>query len=285
MPPETSVTLGTDGSSCWELARRPISLRLRPYVRSWLGYSESAPLLSRRRELPAPQVVVIFEFGPPLRVSSSGSEACVQHHAGGFIAGVDDSFTVTEHDGRQAGVQVNLTPLGGRLLLGVPMRELARRVVALPDVLREQRGLADRLANAPSWDARLDAVEQALLARLDSARTPCAPITWAVQRIEATTGRVRVGALTEALGYSRKHLNTLFQEHVGLSPKLYAELVRFESLTQRLKSGARESWATLAFDLGFADQAHLSREVRRFAGVSPTEARALLAGPFAEPLP
>ena len=93
-----------------------------------------------------------------------------------------------------------------------------------------------------------------------------------------------MAALSAELGFSRKHLRALFREHVGLAPKLYAELVRFARLTARLKATPDVSWASLAFELGFADQAHLAREVRRFSGVPPTEVRLLLAGALAEPL-
>ena len=75
---------------------------------------------------------------------------------------------------------------------------------------------------------------------------------------------------------SRVAATDAFIDHVGMSPKGYAGLVRFDRLTQRLWCSPNPSWADLALASGFADQAHLAREVRRFSGLSPTGLRAYL---------
>lgn len=259
-----------EGPEPLELFAPPIAPALRPYVRSWSGYSERTLHPLRRRELPAPQFVMILEFGPPLRVLDSGREVGGNRYQGGFVAGLDDTFTITEHDGYQAGIQVNLTPLGARALLQRPLHELTHRVVSLPDLLPGQRLLADRLASARGWRERFEIVERLLRERLARAAHPNAAAAWASARIEQAAGRLDIGALAAELGHSRKHVAALFHEHVGLSPKAYAGLVRFDRLSQRLRAPGAGTWAELAFELGYADQAHLARQVRRFTGCTPT---------------
>ncbi|WP_439578253.1 helix-turn-helix domain-containing protein, partial [Elioraea sp.] len=80
--------------------------------------------------------------------------------------------------------------------------------------------------------------------------------------------------LAEALGCSRQHLVTLCRHEFGLPPRTLGRLIRFERAMARLERGEVTSLADLAAASGYADQAHLSREVRRFAGDSP---RALLS--------
>ena len=79
---------------------------------------------------------------------------------------------------------------------------------------------------------------------------------------------MRIDALADALGCSRRHLAKRFAEEVGASPKLAARLIRFEAARARLGS---VPLARLAAEHGFADQAHLSREFRALGGVSPTQ--------------
>jgi AraC-like DNA-binding protein len=266
-----------------EVATRPIPAALRPYVRSWSGYSERTPDPCRRRELPAPQVVVIFEFGPPIQVFESGSEVRASRYRDGFVAGLDDNFTLTEHAGFQTGVQVNLTPLGARALFGCALWELSHLVVQLTDLLpREHRSIADRLASATCWQDRLRVVETLLSERL--LRAPpaaCEAVLWATRQIDAARGTLDVSTLSAELGYSRKHLSSLFREHVGLAPKLYASLVRFDHVVQRLKAPGEASWANIALDLGYSDQSHLVHQVKRFSGLTPTGMRALIRGDVA----
>ena len=98
---------------------------------------------------------------------------------------------------------------------------------------------------------------------------------WAWRRLESTGGTVSVTRLAVELGWSRKRLVAHFREEVGLGPKAAARVLRFEAMVSRLRSGRRGGWAELALECGYFDQAHLAREVRRLAGVTPTE---LLAG-------
>jgi AraC-like DNA-binding protein len=254
----TPIVRGDFGGSHWELATRG---RMSSYV-------ERAPGLAVRRELPGPLIAVILELGPPLRVDG-------HRHAGGFVAGLGDVPSTTEHDGFQCGVQLDLHPLEARTLFGVPMSELEGRVVSLDDLLPRAH-LVERLAELPDHDARFDLLDR-LLATHTAAAPPRARIArWACDRIERSGGNVDVRTLARELGYSEKQVARIFRDWVGLTPKRYGRLVRFHRLVSRLKVDPHATWAALAADLGFYDQAHLLREVRQFGGSTPTELRGSL---------
>jgi AraC-like DNA-binding protein len=273
------VATGRTGSSRWELAVRPPRPALRPYIRDYCGYIESAPGLVRRLEYPGPQIVVIIEFDDPVRVYDAGQLRTSARHPGGFVAGLDDQFTLVEHTGVQRGVQVNLTPIGGRLFFGLPMSELARQVVSLRDLLgADDRSIADRLEAMSDWDSRFDAVEDLVEQRIAASRdrrgAPTASVAWAYGQIERRGGAVDIAALSRELGCSHRHLIALFRDHVGLPPRLLARIVRFDGLMSHLRRGGDGSWADLAVRFGYYDQSHLVRDVREFTGQTPTAARA-----------
>jgi methylphosphotriester-DNA--protein-cysteine methyltransferase len=104
-----------------------------------------------------------------------------------------------------------------------------------------------------------------------------ARVDWALARIESSGGNVDVRSLARDLGHSPKHLVALFRDQAGAPPKLLAQLVRFERVMREAHGGLVSRWADLAIAHGYFDQAHLAREVRRFTGLSPTEARASLS--------
>jgi len=272
MPGRTQILRQDSAGSGWELAIRRPSSFLAPYVRELMGYVERSPGLLRRREFPGPQIVVIFDLGPTLRLRDPAGRA--MRFPGGFVAGLDDGYTITEHDGFQTGIQLDLTPLGARRIFGLPMSELARRIVSLEDLA--SRRLGQRLGELHDWDARFDVLESAFCRRLADGDDANRIIDWAVGRIEAAAGAVDMAELADELGYSQKHVIHLFHEHVGVPPKLYARIVRFDRLMRFLKTGGRGTWADLALRFGYYDQAHLVREVRQFTGVPPTEARGML---------
>jgi AraC-like DNA-binding protein len=246
---------------------------LRPWVRDIHGFTErtSAPLC--RTELPLPLVVVIIELGPPLLFLAGTGTGGPERHAGGFAAGVGDAVATMEHQGFQAGVQVNLTPLGAQRWFGVPMSEIACRTVSLRDVLPgDQRFLAEQLAEIDGWDRRFDLVERLIARRVLDSEPQAEVVRWALGRLEEAGGNVDLGRLAHEMGYSTRQVTRLFRKYVGIRPKLFGRLVRFDRLAQRLREGPATSWAELAADGGFCDQSHLVREVRHFSGRPPREA-------------
>src|SRR5262249_31624284 len=128
--------------------------QLAPHVLDYAGYVEASTQPVRRRELPFAGVPLIISFGPGLRVlSASRAEGWAPHRS--FVAGLDDAYALTEYAGAQHGVQVNFTPIGAYLFLGVAMDALANRVIVLEDVLGAAAGrLAAQLYEAGDWAAR-----------------------------------------------------------------------------------------------------------------------------------
>jgi AraC-like DNA-binding protein len=280
----TRVVRGLIGRSAWETANRAPCAALQPYVRKLVGYDERSPGAQSQRQFPQPFVVLIVELGPPLRVTLGGDAPTAARHPGGFVAGLGDAFAITEHDGTQRGVQVDLTPTGARRFLDMPSSALAGRIVALRELLPTgYRALSERLEASPDWASRLDLVEELLAQRILGARLDTTRVDWALARIERSGGNLEVGSLARELGCSHKHLIALFHDQVGIPPKLVARLVRFERVMRRAAAGAPLRWSELAIAHGYCDQAHLAREVRRFTGLTPTEARgdpSALAGLF-----
>ena len=81
-----------------------------------------------------------------------------------------------------------------------------------------------------------------------------------------------VGDLATDLGWSRKRLIGRFREHVGVAPKLYGRLLRFQAAVETLRSATDDlGFAELALACGYYDQSHLYRDFRAFAGSTPTE--------------
>lgn len=287
---------GCDGGLNWEFFQRAIPEHLRPFVRELNGYSESTPGLLQRREFSGGRVVLIFEFGPRLRVFSR-----VENNAGesnrfarGFVAGIDEAFTLTEHDGFQSGIQINFTPPGARLFFGLPMSELSGQVTPFEDLIREERDLAERLYDLGHWAARFDLLEDLLTRRIFESsgyvnNSGFAAIDWAFGEIERSGGRLDVADLARELSYSQKHLIHLFHQHVGVAPRLLGRVVRFQKLVEYLRgtdvtADRVKNWAAIAVQFGYYDQSHLIREMKAFTGRTPTRVHEILQPSFtAEP--
>ena len=120
---------------------------------------------------------------------------------------------------------------------------------------------------------RIDRLEAVLLARLDAARqTPRAvDVEGLARAVRRRRGRVGVEELARAAGISRQHLSRLFRQSLGVSPKLYARLARFQAGLAYAGRRADIDWAQAALDAGYADQSHMIAEFRGFSGLTPHE--------------
>jgi AraC-like DNA-binding protein len=246
----------------WRLARRPVDPRLAGLVLDACGYTERSERPVTRREPPHPAVTVILNLGPPIEVNG------VERRT--FVAGMHDVWATTTFTGHQHGVEVRLTPLGARRLFGVPAAELTNVVTPMP-LLDD---LADRLAEEPDWDGRLDLVESFVLAAEGPDPDPAVAWAWRVMRRRG--GDVPVGALAAEIGWSRRHFATRFRGEIGLSPKVAARVLRLDRarslLVRRVPAGL------VAARCGYTDQSHLVREFRALAGCTPAAYVAELDG-------
>ncbi|QLY34563.1 AraC family transcriptional regulator [Nocardia huaxiensis] len=212
----------------------------------------------------AAAVTMVIEFGGAgLLVEDAGG----RRGLGGFVAGLPLEPARIRGE-RPACLEVRMSPLRAYSLLGVAPTELGHGVVALDELWGARAGqLRERLAAAASWDERF-AVTKAFLAQGDmAARAPDPEVIEGWNRILASRGQVRIGGLAEALGWSHKRLWSRFESQVGLTPKRAAMLVRFRSAVDGLLAG--KPAAEVAAECGYTDQAHLCRDVSRFADRTP----------------
>jgi AraC-like DNA-binding protein len=102
-------------------------------------------------------------------------------------------------------------------------------------------------------------------------RPPADPVSAGANRILQRHGVVRIGELAQAAGLSQRQFERRFRGQIGVRPKLYARIARFEAaLDSRARSGER-SWTHIAQAFGYSDQMHLVHDFEEFSGETPPE--------------
>lgn len=224
--------------------------------------------LEALRIVPFPAVTLLLEFGAGSPVLDG---AAGRQRPGSFVAGpgLGAGGAVRARGQNVECVQVRLSPVIARAILGAPPAELDGAVVPLDDLWgREAARIRERLGEVTSWQDRF-VLTDALLARRYQAGPPVDPeVAWAWRRIVVSHGLARVEGLAEEVGWSRKRLWSRFRSQLGLPPKRAEKLVRFDHAAHRLVAG--EGAARVAAGSGYADQSHLCRDVMVFTGATPT---------------
>jgi AraC-like DNA-binding protein len=230
------------------------------------GYRELAPPPALRGALACLWVrVVPLQGAPPTRVLP---DACVdliwEAGRGAFVAGPDTGPNVVPASPGAVFVGARFLPGAGGPALGVPLDELRDARVQIEALWPE---LSDRLPATLTPPAALLRVAAAA-ARLATAGPPDPAVRAAARRLDDP--RARVEALAGDLGLSERQLRRRCHAAVGYGPKTLQRVLRFgRFLAQADAAGAEPDLARLAAQAGYADQAHLTRECTRLAGLAP----------------
>ena len=256
----------------WSVSVWQADPRLAGIVASmWFGEGKTA--YQRDRILPSGQSQLLINLGPPQYRIVPGPPEVRVPFVDVWYSGLHQGPIDTEAPHGNALLGVAFSARGTFPWLGERMESLSDRIIALADSLGDGAlRLRERLLNTASLEDRFECVERWLLARLKPRSIVHPAVRWVVDRIAATGGRMSVEDLATQTGYTRKHLGSLFQQQVGLSPKSLARVHRFRGALALLnRADGQVPWTELADACGYYDQSHLINEFRRFTGLSPVE--------------
>jgi AraC-like DNA-binding protein len=259
--------------------RRPPIPPLRPFVAE-LWISQPGTSLpddigrSRERVLPCAAMHIAIRLDDvPLRLFDDDADSTGRDLGVSIIGGARSGFYTKVSGRSHCTIGARLRPGAARALFGVGASELSERHTRLDDLWSMAVAtLREQLVAQRSDARRLAMFETFLAARIPQPRGMHPAIAQALEDLEAGAG---VREAVAASGYSHRRFIALFDDAVGLTPKRYSRVLRFQSLVRRARRQPSLSWSELAVDAGYSDQSHFIREFRALAGITPEDYRRL----------
>lgn len=213
-------------------------------------------------------IIPLFDRQSRVQQGSTNGIMLSGTHSESFIAHVDSKISV---------MGVHFRP-GGAVFFGLPAGELHNKNISLDELWQGHAAeLRDRLLQAFTPETRFGVLENFLMQMLRSpSRHPA--VDFALQQFQRTakgsaarTPTVSISAVTDQIGFSTRHFNQLFRDQVGVTPKLFCRVQRFQQVLDLLSGKTQVDWMDIVFTCGYFDQAHLIHEFRTFADCTPTE--------------
>jgi AraC-like DNA-binding protein len=222
---------------------------------------------------------VDWDFVEPVvrEVLTHPSVQMVLERGGSRIAGVHRARFVTCLEGKVRVLGTKFRPGAFRPFFGRAVSELADRMVPLQSVFGPAADGLERRALAHADPLAAFGVVQAFLERRLPAPDETVELVGRIaERVAADREITRVAQVAAEFGLGVRRLQRLFDDYVGVSTKWMIQRYRLHEAAERIASGTASDWASLALDLGYADQAHFIRDFRKLVGRSPADyARAL----------
>lgn len=237
-----------------------------------------APGHARERIVPSGTVELVINLHEDAFRIHGSAEGAERRFRGALVSGCYRSAFEIDTRAHARIVGVHFKPGGAARLLGTPAGELANAHVGLEALWgRRAAELRERLCAAATARQRFELLEQALIARMPDQPQPRDAVGAALVALEQPG--VEVGGVARALGLSHRHFIEIFVEDVGMSPKRYAMVRRFQRALAAAIQSPSPAWARIALAHGYYDQAHLCRDWVELAGISPSDLVGLRAIP------
>ncbi|MEV4223043.1 helix-turn-helix domain-containing protein [Nonomuraea sp. ATR24] len=254
----------------WEVVRGP-----GPGGVELVGYRDRAGRGLDMPVLPQPGLTIVLVLDGELRIERSGPVTA------GIVSGVGVN-SVRVHGRDVACVDVHLSPLAAYSVLDGAVAELAGTVAGFEDLWgAEARRLRGALAGAGRWEERFAELRAALAGRMHAGRSVDPEVAFVWHGLVASGGRRRTSDLAAETGWSRKRLWSRFKAQIGVTPKRAAMIVRLSPAIDAIMAGTAP--AEVAARYGYADQPHLTRDLRELAGYTPASLYRAWAGDQAAP--
>lgn len=191
---------------------------------------------------------------------------------GAIVCGPHSRYFVIDTAEQVSVAGIHFKAGGGYPFFGMPLDELRDQHVALDALWGAWAAeLRERVLAAPSSRARFRVMEQALLARARRPLQRKPSVAFALREFHTWPQMQTVGAVTEQTGFSARRFIEMFREEVGLAPKLFCRVRRFQQVLSLITSGHSVRWADVAATCGYFDQAHFIHDFRAFSGLNPSE--------------
>lgn len=218
----------------------------------------------RERVLPNGCLQIILNLSREF-ITDCGEEGTAhEKYSRGILVGVRDRYQIVDTADMEETAGVVIRPGGFTGLFSERADLLFQRVIALDNLWHEPR-LFEYLQNAQTPIQKLTCLDN-LLAGLAGKRSQRSEITdHALYLLRVK--HLSIADCAHSIGISERGLSQIFRQEVGVSPKLWAKIQRFQTVTRALHSGVDIPWAELALSCGYYDQSHFANDFRAFSGL------------------
>ncbi len=247
---------------------------LQAYIDSfWLFESKyGVPQTDNRVIAPNAKAKIIIPFRNAISTIENDH---LTHYKEGevFFIGIwDKPVVLSTHNTETGTIGIELTPRGAYRFSAIPMHELTNRIFSFSDLYgKKGRDLEQEMGNHDSPQAKTELIQNFLINCLGEENKTNLIIDYAVDLLSSTDGLTEIKELERKTGYSKRYLDMLFKQHLGISPKTLSTIIRFNKFYKLwANTEAADFFKDSLYEV-YYDQSHFINEFKRYTGYSPSQ--------------
>lgn len=220
--------------------------------------------------LPHKQERLLPQGTVELVIDLRGNREGLQSFPDAVVSGPHSRFFIIDTACQAEVIGIHFKPGGAFPFFRLPADELQNQHVALDDLWGGRATeLRERVLGAPTPKAKIEVMEAFLMAQAFRGFERHSAVGFALQEFQRPELPL-VGAITDRIGLSSRRFIQVFSQEVGLAPKLFCRVQRFQQVVSMVHGGRDQDWAEIALGCGYFDQAHFIHDFREFSGLSPS---------------
>lgn len=210
---------------------------------------------------------IIFHYGDPYRINM---HEAWELQSNSLLAGQLKKYFFLENTGASGVVGIKFKPAGLAQLFGFTMYAFTDKVISLSNLAQPSlKALEQDIRTCAGYSEMIMIAETHLQKIVDSRQYKVGPVDKAIDLILDSKGAVSISEIEKSCFVTERWLQRMFQKYVGLSPKFYSRIIRFNFIFQLMQEG-NFSWLDITHRAGYFDQSHFIRDFKAFTGEDPS---------------
>lgn len=244
---------------------------LAPYILHYLILEHHMVGPSRHRFFPDGHPGIGFHYGDAFQQQDFLSKTPLKHPESFIYGQVNHHFDLIS--GAKIGMLIVIfKPFGLSGFLKMPAKLLANQTLALSEIFpKSAPGLTDQVLSAGDHGKRISAIESFLLDQVAHNPHNVKLVAACTNKIDSADKPLSVRSLASDLAVTERSLERAFDQHIGISPKLYSRIARLQRYLKLRKTSPDMQLTALGYEAGYYDQAHFIKDFADLAGITPSQ--------------
>lgn len=242
------------------------------YIESIFHYKDFVPDHSIERVVPTGHIFIIFELDDITR-NTFNNETLEPNRSFTkvWISGIHKHYiSISAHENSEMFV-IQFKPYGAYPFFHFPMKDLTEKILPGQEVLGDELlDVRSRVYKQSSSRDKFEVAEQWLTKRFDPTETPPEELLEIIEELQEKSA-TEYPEITDSYPHTQKHLIDQFKKYVGLTPKYFQRILRFNEILEKIRNNENIAWSEVAYQCQFSDQSHFIKEFKHFSGFNPEE--------------
>ncbi|MBW1297757.1 helix-turn-helix transcriptional regulator [Aquimarina litoralis] len=242
------------------------------YIESIFHFKDFTPDHSIERVVPTGHVFVIFELDNiPRNTFDNTTLKPNNTYTKVWISGMHKNYiSISAHQKSEMFV-IQFKPFGTYPFFHFPTENLNEKICSSEEIFEDELLLLrDNILKQPTSQDKFKVAENWLSKRYDATKVPSEELLTVIKKLQQEPAS-HLSKIIDHYPHTQKHLIDQFKKYIGLTPKYYQRIVRFNDILFQIKQQESILWSQIAYQCGYSDQSHFIKEFKHFSGFNPKE--------------